>query len=119
MHDGGGVSCWGEQNAAGQLGTGTTRPQLLPARLRGITDAVAVTMSGGSTRLGPHTCVAHESAAYSCWGGNGVGQVGDGVGAGRPAPTPVVVPAEISKDRIPADETGLLRIWVDEAVAAE
>ena len=117
VHDGGGVSCWGDQNAAGQLGTGSTRPQLRPARLRGITDAVAVTMSGGSTRLAPHTCVAHESAAYSCWGGNGVGQVGDGVGAERPAPTPVGVPAEIPKDRIPADETGLLRIWIDEAVA--
>ncbi len=116
VHDDGGVSCWGEQNAAGQLGTGTMRPQLRPARLRGITEAVAVTMSPGSTRLAPHTCVAHESGSYSCWGGNGAGQVGDGVGAERPAPTPVAVPAEIPKDRIPADETGLLRIWVDEAV---
>ncbi len=47
VHDDGGVSCWGEQNAAGQLGTGTMRPQLRPARLRGITEAVAVTMSAG------------------------------------------------------------------------
>ena len=116
VHDGGGVSCWGEKNATGQLGTGTTRPQLRPARLRGITDAVAVTMSAGSTRLAPHTCVAHESAAYSCWGGNAVGQLGAETFAQELTPTPVVAPVEIPENRIPTDETGLLRTWIDEVV---
>ena len=116
VHGDGGVSCWGEKNAAGQLGTGTTRAQPRPARLRGVTDAVAVTMSAGSIRLAPHSCIARESAAYSCWGGNDVGQLGDDGPARSLTPLPVAVPAATPADRVPSDETDLLRTWLDDAV---
>ncbi len=116
VHDDGGVSCWGERNAAGQLGNGTTTPQLRPARIPGIADAVAVTMSSGSARIAPHTCVAHESGFYSCWGGNGVGQLGVGALSDRLGPAAVSAPAKVPEERIPADATDLLRTWVDEAV---
>ena len=116
MHDDGGVSCWGEENAAGQLGNGTTSPQGRPARVAGVADAVAVTMSAGSVRLAPHTCVVHESGSYSCWGGNNAGQLGDGTRLRRLSPVPVAVPARPAAERIPGDETGLLRTWLDEVV---
>ena len=112
----GGVACWGEENAAGQLGNGTTARQDQPVRVEAIADAVAVTISVGSTRLAPHACVAHESGSYSCWGGNNVGQLGDGTLARRLTPVPAVVPAEIPAAPVPGDETDLLRIWLDGAV---
>lgn len=117
VHDDGGVSCWGEKNAAGQLGDGTTAPQPRPARVAGVVDAVAVTMSAGSTRLAPHTCVVHGDGSYSCWGGNNVGQLGDGTLARGLTPVRVLAAPTIPADRIPSDETDLLRSWLDEAVA--
>ncbi len=117
VHDDGGVSCWGEKNAAGQLGNGTTAPQRRPARVAGVADAVAITMSAGSTRLGAHTCVAHGDASHSCWGGNGAGQLGDGSLDPGLTPVAVLTPAAIPAARIPTDETDLLRSWLDEAVA--
>ncbi len=117
VHDDGGVSCWGEKNAAGQLGNGTTAPQRQPARVAGVADAVAVTMSAGSTRLTPHTCVAHGDGSYSCWGGNAAGQLGDGSFARALSPVPALAALAIPANRIPADETDLLRKWLDEVVA--
>ncbi len=116
VHDDGGVSCWGDKNAAGQLGNGSTAPQPRPARVPGIADAVAVTMGAGSSRITPHTCVAHQSGSYSCWGGNGVGQLGDGTLEGSPVPVPVAGLAVTPEDRIPADETDLLKIWMGDVV---
>ena len=117
VHDDGGVSCWGEKNAAGQLGDGTTAPQGRPTRVAGVVDAVAVTMSAGSTRLAPHTCVVHGDGSYSCWGGNNVGQLGDGTLNRGLTPVRVLAVPTIPADRIPTDETDLLRSWLDEAVA--
>ena len=117
VHDDGGVSCWGEKNAIGQLGNGARTPQVRPARIPGISDAVAVTMSSGSTRLGPHTCVAHESGRYSCWGGNEVGQLGgDGLAASA-VPVPVTERAATPEGRVVSDATDLLRTWLDDVVA--
>ena len=118
VHGDGGVSCWGEENAAGQLGNGTRSPQPQPARVPGVTGAVAVTISVGSDRIGAHTCVAHEDASYSCWGGNRAGQLGDGTLTGRPYAAAVITPAAIPADRVPVDATDLLRTWVDGAVQA-
>ena len=117
VHDDGGVSCWGADNAAGQLGNGGTAPQPRPARVAGVTDAVAVTMSGGSSRVAPHTCVAHGNGSYSCWGGNDVGQLGDGTREPRPMPISVAVPEEIPLQQVPRDATDLLLRWLDAAVA--
>lgn len=117
VHDDGGVSCWGEKNAAGQLGSGERTPQARPARVPGISDAVAVSMSSGSTRLSPHTCVAHESGQYSCWGGNEIGQLGGGGPAGSAVPVPVGAVAATPENRVVSDATDLLRTWLDDAVA--
>ncbi|MYC45418.1 MAG: hypothetical protein F4X49_07670 [Acidimicrobiia bacterium] len=117
VHDDGGVSCWGEKNAAGQLGDGTTAPRQRPARVAGVVDAVAVTMSAGSTRLAPHACAAHGDGSYSCWGGNSAGQLGDGSLGRALSPVPVPAARAIPANRIPTDETDLLRSWLDEAVA--
>ena len=116
VHADGGVSCWGAKNAAGQLGSDGTAPQPRPSRVAGIADAVAVTLSSGSSRISPHTCAAHENGSYSCWGGNGVGQLGDGTRRARSTAAPVVGPEEVPEDRIPHDPTDLLRTWLDEAV---
>ena len=116
VHDDGGVSCWGEANAAGQLGNGTTAPQRRPARVAGVADAVAVTMSAGAARLAPHTCVAHGDGSYSCWGGNAAGQLGDGSFARALSPVRALAAPAIPANRIPTDETDLLRSWLDEAV---
>lgn len=116
VHDDGGVSCWGEKNAAGQLGDGTTEPRPRPARVAGVTDAVAVTMGAGSVRLAPHTCVAHGDGGYSCWGGNDAGQLGDGSRLRGLRPVRVAEPVEIPPGRRPGDETELLRTWLDEVV---
>ncbi|MDE0652097.1 MAG: hypothetical protein OXI26_00390 [bacterium] len=117
VHDDGGVSCWGEENAAGQLGNGTRTPQGRPARISGISDAVAVSMSGGSTRLGAHTCVAHAGGEYSCWGGNEIGQLGGDGPAGSAVPVRVTERAATPETRLVADATDLLRTWLDGVVA--
>ena len=117
VHDDGGVSCWGEKNAAGQLGSGARTPQVRPVRIAGISDAVAVSLSDGSTRLGPHACVAHESGRYSCWGGNEVDQLGRGAAAASAVPVAVTERAATPEDRLVGDTTDLLRTWLDDVVA--
>ena len=117
VHDDGGVSCWGEKNAAGQLGNGTRTPQVRPVRVPGISDAVDVSMSSGSTRLAPHACVVHESGQYSCWGGNEIGQLGGGGPRGSAVPVPVGERAATPENRVVSDATDLLRTWLDDVVA--
>ena len=117
LHRDGGVSCWGQKNSAGQLGSGTKAPRLQPARLAAISDAVAVTVSWGSPDVGAHACAMHEDGSVSCWGGNGLGQVGDGTYETRLTPTPVVRFETIPAERIPETPTLLLRSWMDAAVA--
>jgi len=86
---GGSVSCWGF-NDRGQLGDTTTTTAFVPVST-GIADATA--LAAGSR----HTCaivsaVRGSGAAASnvlCWGGNAVGNLGDGTTTDRRAPTPV------------------------------
>ena len=117
VHRDGGVSCWGRNNSAGQLGRGTTVPTLQPARLAAISDAVTVSVSWGSSDVGAHACAMHEDGSVSCWGGNGLGQVGDGTYETRLTPTPVVQFETIPAERIPETPTHLLRTWMDAAIA--
>lgn len=65
-----GVFCWGE-NASGQLGTGNTVPQSMPA-------AVDLGSKGGGVALAlgyAHSCILTEHAV-KCWGDNTLGQLG-------------------------------------------
>jgi hypothetical protein len=55
------VSCWGDNNSAGQLGDGTREAQA-PCSVVGIHDAIAV--SAGST----HACALHGDGTVSCLG---------------------------------------------------
>ena len=123
LHRDGGVSCWGRSNDAGQIGDGTTTPRLRPVRLDGIADAVAVSVSVGSTNIGnnagtvgSHACALHENGSASCWGGNEMGQLGDGTTDNRLVPTRVRRVETIPTDQIPTTHTGLLRAWSEAAV---
>ena len=74
LREGGTVSCWGD-NSSGQLGDGNSGDfSLVPVGVAGISDAVAVV--AGSV----HSCALREGGTISCWGHNGVGQLGDGTG---------------------------------------
>lgn len=78
----GSVQCAG-QNAAGQLGNGSTTasPTLVSTGLTGATQLAA-----GSS----HSCALKGDQTVWCWGGNGSGQLGDGTTTQRL--TPVQVP---------------------------
>ena len=116
LHRDGGVSCWGDKNDAGQIGDGTTTPRPQPVRLAGISDAVAVSVSSGSPRMGAHACALHADGSASCWGGNERGQVGDGTTHNRLLPTRVKRVVAIPADQVPATPTDLLRTWAEAAV---
>lgn len=82
--------CWGE-NAAGQIGDGSSGRVLSPA-------LVATSSSGGT--LGPasaigagteHACGVFGDGALFCWGDNDAGELGNpNVATGQRRPTPVV-----------------------------
>ena len=128
LHRDGGVSCWGENNAVGQVGDGTTTPRHQPVRLAGISDAVAVSVSAGisdavavsvslgSPSLSAHACALHEDGSASCWGGNEIGQLGDGTTDNRLVPTRAQRSVRIPADQAPDTGTHLLRAWAEAAV---
>lgn len=83
-----GVWCWGE-NSSGQLGNSSTTDSSAPVDT-GLTGISA----GGNTYHGnivanqDASCV-NEAAVMKCWGGNSVGQMGNGGGADVSTPTAV------------------------------
>lgn len=81
------VSCWGD-NAAGQLGDGTTEDRDRPVLVPGVTDAVAVTAG----RV--HTCVLTAAGAVKCWGDNEFGKLGDAATAAQSL-LPVAIPGVV------------------------
>ena len=115
LHLRGGVSCWG-RNDAGQVGDGTTTRRHVPVRLSGITDAVDVSVSSGSTTVGAHACALHSNGSVSCWGGNDVGQLEDGTLTNGLTPRQVEMLNRIRFSVAPQTETHLLLDWVDEVV---
>ena len=123
LHRDGGVSCGGK-NEAGQVGDGTTASRTRMVRLAGISDAVAVSVSRGTQGLerhGPplmsaHACALRADGSALCWGGNEVGQVGDGTNTNRLVPTRVGPVVTIPADQVPLTPTDLLRTWADAVV---
>ena len=79
----GGVFCWG-YNSNGQLGDNTTVNKLTPVAVSGLSSGVVAITAGYS-----HSCALTSAGGVQCWGGNGVGQLGDGGSVDRK--TPVVV----------------------------
>ena len=68
------ITCWGN-NWFGQLGNGQSGDDAhsaVPVEVTGITDATAITASGG------HTCALRQTGTITCWGHNEHGQLGNG-----------------------------------------
>jgi alpha-tubulin suppressor-like RCC1 family protein len=73
----GALTCWGD-NAAGQLGDGTTTDGLVPVDVAGLSSGVVGVAPGNK-----HTCAIVAPATLTCWGDNAYGQLGDGTTIAR------------------------------------
>src|SRR5204862_2751579 len=69
---GGAAYCCGG-NYVGQLGDGSTTNSSTPVPVAG-----GLNFSALTTGVGGHTCGLTMSGAAYCWGGNHIGQLGDG-----------------------------------------
>lgn len=67
------VECWG-MNSWGQLGDGRSQgtPQNVRTSVTGVAEVVQIGVGFG------HTCALDEVGGVSCWGANGLGELGDG-----------------------------------------
>ena len=79
----GSVTCWGSDNAFGQVGHGD--PSSKPGKVDGLTQK-AVDIAVGHV----FACAALEDGSAACWGYNQRGQLGDGTLMDRKVATPVV-----------------------------
>lgn len=84
------LMCWGN-NAAGELGDGTTTTRLTPVNVVGLDEMVIAAATGDQ-----HTCALMQSHAVKCWGANAHGQLGDGTKHNRSTPVAVQGLANIS-----------------------
>ncbi len=80
----GGVKCWG-RNRSGELGNGSTGYATLPVAVTGLQSEIVAVSAGLN-----YTCVVTSSGNVKCWGGNSVGQLGDGTVINRLTPVNVV-----------------------------
>ncbi len=82
--NGGTVKCFG-YNGSGQLGVDTVvNKSITPVLVSGITNAIEIA-TGNS-----HSCAVLATGHVQCWGSNGLGQLGHGIGANDHTPVDVV-----------------------------
>lgn len=84
LTNGGGVKCWG-MNDAGQLGDNSQTRRRTPVDVSGLNTGVVAITAGGT-----HTCALLSSGAVMCWGANDRGQLGDNSHTYRLMPVMVV-----------------------------
>jgi len=78
--------CWG-RNDVGQLGDGTTTQRLVATAVAG--GLTFARVSAGGNVFSVHTCGTTASGVAYCWGGNYLGQLGDGTTTDRLVPTAI------------------------------
>ena len=89
---GGGVKCWGA-NDAGQLGDGTTQARFTPQDVPGLASGVLALGANGN-----HTCAVIAGGAVRCWGRNANAQLGNGASDRRPFAADVMQPDTVPDD---------------------
>ena len=83
--------CWGG-NGFGQLGDGSTTNRLTPVLVVAPAGVSFAVVDAGDF----HTCGVTAAGTAYCWGGNGIGQLGDGTTTDRSSPVLVQAPAGVS-----------------------
>ena len=112
LHQNGEISCWG-YNPWGRLGNGQSGAEEsdTPVEVAGISNAKDI----GAGLY--HTCVLLESGSVSCWGGNWIGQLGDGTNENSAVPVQAEGIANATDvatgwfDSCALNETGTISCW--------
>ena len=81
----GGVMCWGE-NDRGQLGDGTTINRDTPVAPMGLSSGVEAISAGND-----YTCALTTEGRVTCWGTNGIGELGNDTTGDHPKPVDVSI----------------------------
>jgi alpha-tubulin suppressor-like RCC1 family protein len=84
LKTGSAVVCWGD-GSLGQIGNSSLATRTTPVQVTGLTSGVDSVAAGGG-----HACAVTTLGALSCWGYNGVGQIGDNTKTNRLVPTAVI-----------------------------
>ena len=117
--DTGGLKCWG-QNGGGTVGDGTFVDRPTPVDVPGLTSGV-VDFAVGS---GPHVCALLEDTTLKCWGGNYLGELGNGTADNEDPPNSYnPVPGTVCADALCSGPlTGVIALalgWGDSCVLVE
>jgi len=77
--------CWGS-NSFGQLGKGSAADSATPVAVSGLSGGIDIAAGGNAV----HSCAVLSDGTVRCWGGNFLGQLGNGSTNGSNTPVAVV-----------------------------